>query len=301
MSKIRGLVSKIIRFSAVDGPGNRLVIFLQGCNFDCINCHNPHTIGLCNACGLCVKACPAEALRVTAGNPPVPEAESPQGGVPQGGIHYDPSRCVQCDRCIELCPLQSNPRAQWMGAEDVAARLREVLPFISGLTVSGGEATRQAAFVRELFTAIKSDPRLSHLTTFIDSNGSASLATWEALLAVTDGVMVDLKALDPEVHRQLTGVTNETVLETIRFLARHGKLFEVRLLLIPGYNADPDQISAMAETLSVICPDVRLRLIPFRKHGIRPAANELVEPRREQLEAARRILAEKGFREVVIT
>ena len=40
----RGLVSDTISFSNVDGPGNRFVVFLQGCNFDCIACHNPQTI-----------------------------------------------------------------------------------------------------------------------------------------------------------------------------------------------------------------------------------------------------------------
>lgn len=41
---IRGYVRKIINSSAVDGPGNRTAIFLQGCNFDCVYCHNPETI-----------------------------------------------------------------------------------------------------------------------------------------------------------------------------------------------------------------------------------------------------------------
>ena len=41
---IKGLVADTIPFSNVDGPGNRFVVFLQGCNFDCIACHNPQTI-----------------------------------------------------------------------------------------------------------------------------------------------------------------------------------------------------------------------------------------------------------------
>ncbi len=37
-------INKIINFSSVDGPGNRLVVFAQGCNLNCIYCHNPETI-----------------------------------------------------------------------------------------------------------------------------------------------------------------------------------------------------------------------------------------------------------------
>lgn len=40
----KGYVHKIIKSSIVDGPGNRLAIFMQGCNFDCWYCHNPETI-----------------------------------------------------------------------------------------------------------------------------------------------------------------------------------------------------------------------------------------------------------------
>lgn len=45
---VKGLVNKIIPFSSVDGPGNRTVVFLQGCNFNCLYCHNPETINICN-------------------------------------------------------------------------------------------------------------------------------------------------------------------------------------------------------------------------------------------------------------
>lgn len=45
---MKGIVTKIIPFSNVDGPGNRLSIFFQGCNFDCLYCHNPETIQILN-------------------------------------------------------------------------------------------------------------------------------------------------------------------------------------------------------------------------------------------------------------
>ena len=49
-----GFVADTISFSSVDGPGNRFVVFLQGCNFDCIACHNPvadHVVGVEVDCG----------------------------------------------------------------------------------------------------------------------------------------------------------------------------------------------------------------------------------------------------------
>lgn len=46
---MKGLVARILPFSSVDGPGNRSVVFLQGCNFDCLFCHNPETIPVLNS------------------------------------------------------------------------------------------------------------------------------------------------------------------------------------------------------------------------------------------------------------
>ncbi|AZR72914.1 hypothetical protein BBF96_05620 [Anoxybacter fermentans] len=287
MSKLQALINRIIRFSAVDGPGNRLVIFLQGCNLQCINCHNPHTIGICNFCGKCIKECPVNALEIIAGDP--------------SWINYDESRCVNCDHCLEVCPINSNPRSRWMEVDEVIKEIHRVAPFISGITVSGGEATQQLDFVKELFTCIKNDYKLSSLTNFIDSNGIAPISYWETLLPVLDGAMIDLKAFDPDVHYQLTGETNDLVLATIPYLYDKGKLYEVRLLIVPGYNDDREQIDATADYLAKIGRDIRIRLIPFRKHGVRAKFRNLLEPEGELMEEIKEIFVKDGFEEIYIT
>lgn len=253
MSSTRGLVTDTISFSCVDGPGNRFVVFLQGCNFDCIACHNPYTIQVCTDCGECVPACPSGALSIT----------------DVGVVRWDEAACCGTDRCIEVCPSDSTPKARRRSVDELLVEIRRAAPFLSGITVSGGEATQQAWFVRELFAAVRADPRLGRLTCFVDSNGAADAATWEMLAPVTDGVMVDLKCLDPAIHETMTGQRNDQVLASIRQLHGLGLLHEVRLLLVPGVNDDADLLDRTARWLADVDPRLRVQLTGFRGHGVR--------------------------------
>jgi pyruvate-formate lyase-activating enzyme len=218
----RGLVADTITFSSVDGPGNRFVVFLQGCNFDCLACHNPQTIP----------------------------------GI--GAVDGHASRRVSVDELLE--------------------RVRAAAPFLSGVTVSGGEPTQQPAFLRELFAAVKADPALARLSCFVDSNGACELEVWESLAPVMDGAIIDLKCLDPEIHRALTGHSNDRVLASISHLHDLGLLYEVRLLILAGLNDGDGLMGRTAEWLAAIDPRMRVKLIGFRDHGARPHDPPLVEP-----------------------
>ncbi|PSU29316.1 YjjW family glycine radical enzyme activase [Photobacterium lutimaris] len=253
MSKRRATatVSKILTFSCVDGPGNRLVIFLQGCNYQCKNCHNPHTIGVCNDCGDCVAPCPSNALSMQKGN-----------------VTWQAELCTQCDRCLEVCPNQSNPKTQQMGVEDILQLVRKHQLFLSGITISGGEATLQLPFIVELFNAIKADSGLQHLTCMVDSNGSLSVTGWEKLLPVLDGAMIDLKAWQEETHLWLTGRSHHRVIQSIKLLSRHDKLEEVRLLHIPGITDFEHEIDAISHYLISLPERTVIRLNAFQHHGV---------------------------------
>ena len=237
MSSLHGLVADTISFSCVDGPGNRFVVFLQGCNFNCIACHNPQTIN--------------------------------------GSI-------------------DATPKARWMTIEALLTPIRQAAPFLSGVTVSGGEPTQQAAFVRALFTAIKHDAALQRLTCFVDTNGAAGDRPWDDLLPVMDGAMVDLKCLDPEIHYRMTGQPNDQVLRSIRYLQRAGRLYEVRLLLVPGVNDDPALLQRTAAWLAAVNPAMRVKLIGFRCHGVRPMVPELNEATAADMQAAAAVFAGIG-------
>jgi YjjW family glycine radical enzyme activase len=252
----RAKVSRILPFSCVDGTGNRLVIFLQGCNYSCINCHNPHTINHCNHCGICVQHCPDGALSVNQ----------------QGQVSWDESLCSQCDKCIEVCSYQSSPKGHDYSVSDLLAIIRDNQLFISGITVSGGEATLELPFVTTLFKAVKADPALAHLTCFVDSNGSLSEQGWQRLLPYLDGAMIDLKAWQSETHLWLTGRDNHRVFSSLQYLADNDCLHEVRLLLIPGKTDLAEEVDALGSYLRRLPDSVLLRINAFGHHGVRNEA-----------------------------
>ena len=144
---LKGIVNRILPFSSVDGPGNRTVIFLQGCNYNCLYCHNPETIKCCSNCGLCMEHCPKGAITLE-----------------KGKIKWDSKACIACDRCLKECPHQSTPKAVLMSIEDAVNEIRKWQAFISGITISGGECTVQADFI----TALCREARNLGLTAFLE-------------------------------------------------------------------------------------------------------------------------------------
>ncbi|WP_064603599.1 YjjW family glycine radical enzyme activase [Photobacterium sp. J15] len=280
-------VSKILNFSCVDGPGNRLVIFLQGCNYRCKNCHNPHTIGVCDHCGDCVSHCPANALSIR------------QNGSGKSQVIWEQALCTHCDTCLNVCPKQSNPKTQRYTVEEMLAVVRKNSLFITGVTVTGGEATLQLNFITELFTQIKADPALNHLTCMIDSNGSLNETGWLKVMPVLDGAMIDLKAWQEETHLWITGRDNHRVFKTLNLLAEQQKLHEVRLLHIPSVTDFQAEIDDLADYLSQLPISTQVRLNAFQHHGVTGEALEWPVCTKEEIETLAQQLEKRGVKNVV--
>ncbi|ABV89254.1 YjjW family glycine radical enzyme activase [Shewanella pealeana] len=281
-------VNQIIPFSCVDGPGSRLVIFLQGCNFNCKNCHNPYTIDMCDSCGDCVATCPVNALSLNLDK---------QG---KSKIVWDSDKCTQCDICLSTCPKQSSPKIRQYSVEQMLELIRRQVHFINGITVSGGEATLQLPFIIELFQAIKASDDLSHLSCMIDSNGYLTEGGWQQVMPYLDGAMIDLKSWQEHTHRYITGRDNHRVFSSLKLLAAEGKLYEIRLLYIPKISDIDSEVNAIAGYLTQLPDSVRVKLNAFQHHGVTGEAR-LWDTCSEQqmLELAAR-LTERGVGNLVL-
>jgi pyruvate formate lyase activating enzyme len=271
-------VNKLLTHSLVDGPGNRAVVFLQGCNLHCQFCHNPQTINVCTHCGACVPLCPAGALVLR-----------------DGRVIWDPQACQECDNCTRTCPHFSTPRVHHYTPVDLWEAIAPFAPFLAGVAVSGGEPLLQVDFLLHFFAVVKTHSRL---TTFIETNGAFPVDMLEPLLPLLDGALVDFKVYDPAAHLDLTGADNIAVRDTIRFLSDHGRLNAVRQTVIPGINADVENAANTARFLAEIDPAIRLRFLRFRPHGTRGEAQHWSSPDNETLEKLADIARAQGLVDV---
>lgn len=277
------LVNRIIPFSSVDGPGNRTAVFLQGCNFNCRYCHNPETIHRCIDCGACVSHCVPQALTMV-----------------DGKVHYDPSKCVFCDECFRHCPHNSSARVRSMTARDVMDEVAKNIPFIRGLTVSGGECTLWRDFLAELLPLAKQ----RGLHTLLDSNGSYDFSADPVLMAATDGVMLDVKSWSSDDHLRVTGQDNALVKKNLLWLARNGKLTEVRTVVVPDLFDTKQTVSETARALKNAASDlalIRYKIIRYRPMGVRAAYSSMAQPDDTLLNQLADMARSEGMTNVVIT
>ena len=262
---MRAPVNRIVPFSSVDGPGNRTAVFLQGCNFNCRYCHNPETIRVCTHCGACVSVCPVGALRIE-----------------DGEVRYDWAKCKMCDACIHVCPHSSCPRIRNLSDEECMHEIEKQIPFIRGVTVSGGECTLH----RDFLVALSRRARAHGLGFLLDSNGNYDFSADGELLNAVDGVMLDVKAWDAENHLRLTGADNALVKRNLDFLATAGKLEEVRTVVAPDWMNPEETVEAVSRRLvSLGAANTRYKIIRYRPMGVRSEYRDQSVPTKERLNA----------------
>lgn len=274
------LINKIIPLSTVDGPGARTSIYVQGCNLKCGYCHNPETINMCIHCGKCLEVCPVGALKLV-----------------DGKVTWNEDICIDCDKCIDTCPHLASPKTKAYKAEDLMEEVKKNMPFIRGITLSGGEASLYPEFLKDLFYLAHREK----LTCFLDYNGKIDLSKDPNLMEYVDGVMVDVKAWDDEKFKRLTGGTREVPLvDTIKYLLETKKLYEIRIVhqedFVDTENALRQIKSAFPEDFS----QMKIKLIAYRNHNGRLFMKDLLSTRLEDLKKFELLAKNLGYKYVII-
>lgn len=256
-----GTVFNIQRYSIDDGPGIRTTVFLKGCPLRCTWCCNPesqkpwpevmHRTSLCVRCGRCAETCEVSAIVVT-----------------EDGVSIDRDICTRCGECVEACP---NDAMRMMGAEmsveDVFAEIERDMDYYrdsgGGVTLSGGEVLSQSEFALSLFRRCKDEG----IHTCLDTSGHGDTEKLESLLPYVDLVYFDVKQLDPEVHRTVTGHSNELILRNLATVAASGIEMVVRVPVIPGVNDSDEAVRSMAERIASLAPAASVHLLPYHRLG----------------------------------
>jgi pyruvate formate lyase activating enzyme len=215
--------------------------------------------------------------------------------------------CAYCHNPETIDLKDPTVSLTWMTPAEVTNRVLANAPFIRGVTVSGGECTLYPEFLRAFFSDIKNRgkgkaPGGGDLTTLIDSNGSYDFRGDPELLKVTDGILLDVKEGNPEMHRELIGASNVIVLDNLVFLAQSGKLEEIRTVVVPGRTNPEETIRTVAGLLGEYRKQATYRLIKYRPMGVRKEMLKgLKVPNNHTMDELRNLAMELDFGKVIVT
>ena len=177
------------------------------------------------------------------------------------------------------CKYCHNPDT-WAGDQGdewtVEALFKKIIRFrpywkdTGGITVSGGEALLQMDFVTELFRLAKAEG----IHTALDTSGNPFsmdadyLARFDKLMALTDLFLLDIKEMDEEKHKQLTGHTNKNILDLARYLSDHKKEMWIRHVLVPGLTDGEAELQALKEFIDSLSGISRVEILPYHTLGV---------------------------------
>lgn len=257
-----GLVFDIQRFAVHDGGGIRTLVFFKGCPLRCQWCQNPESMNpapeimriphSCIACMKCMALCPHQAIRP----------------MENGAVDIDRSRCDLCGDCVTSCYAGAMTIVgRYLTAEEVMEEVDRDRKFYAesggGVTFSGGEPTLQQDFLVSCLRAAKA----RGLHTAIETCGHAPWAAFAAVLDSVDLFLCDIKQMDAQRHRELTGVSNERILENITAISQAGIPLRLRLPLVPGANDSEANITATARFAAGLPSLQGFDILPYHRLG----------------------------------
>ena len=252
-----GEIFDIKKYAIHDGPGIRTTVFFKGCPLSCWWCHNPESLGTatqrlyrgerCIGCQECLAACSNGAIRQF-----------------EDQLQWIAADCRYCRICAKVCPAEAVEFiGQTMTVDEVVAEIAKDTLFYDqsggGVTISGGEPLMQPSFLIQLLDACGEQGL--HRT--VDTSGQADTQTLLETALRTDLFLYDLKHMDPEKHYHYTGVSNDMILPNLKQLSRQGARIIIRLPVIPGINADEENIARTGALAAALPGVIGISILPY--------------------------------------
>jgi pyruvate formate lyase activating enzyme len=172
-------------------------------------------------------------------------------------------RCQYCHNPDTWTMMNGIPVSIGRATEELRKYRHGLKVMSGGFTLSGGEPLMQDRFAVKLFAAAKE----MGVHTALDSNGYYGERLSDAELQTIDLVLLDIKAWDPERHRELTGMDNGATLAFARRLAARGRPMWVRYVLVPGLTDDLGEIGQIARFCAELGNVERVDVLPFHQMG----------------------------------
>ena len=223
-------------------------------------------------------------------------------------IAPDRTLCTACGLCVSSCLYGAREIAGYqLDLDALVEEIAKDAPFYEvsggGVTLSGGEPMAQDIQFLEALCR-----RLARrgICVNVDTCGDVPYERFQRILPYVDTFLYDLKAMDPAVHRSLTGVSNERILENLKALSQDGARINIRMPLISGLNDDDLEIEAVLSFLASIHVD-SINLLPYHRAGSdkyarlgSEAAENLQAPDDERMEYIRQRFISSGYSPVKI-
>lgn len=257
-----GTIFDIQKFSLHDGPGIRTTVFLKGCQMRCVWCHNPESLRAekqlafmehkCLQCQRCAEVCPHNCHQFA-----------------QGRHEIDYSACQACGRCVEACSAQAlKIYGQTRDVDDIIAEVIKDKPYFEktggGITLSGGEAMFQFPFALALAKAAKA----AGLHVCIETNGASRPERYREIAPWVDIFLLDYKVTDARAHKSHTGIAKRVVETTLETLNEIGAKVVLRCPLIPGYNFNDEHLAAIRAITARYDAIQHAEILPYHNLGM---------------------------------
>ena len=301
-----GNVCNIQRMCSHDGPGIRTTVFFKGCPLRCSWCHNPENIcpkpengwsaAKCIGCGACATACTRDCIRLS-----------------DQGVSIDHAHCIGCGECARACPSGA---LIWYGKTySPEALCREIFKDRvyfknsgGGITLSGGEPLMQPTFTSDILRICQRED----IQTAVDTCCYAPSEIALEIAELADYMLIDLKHIDPALHKRFTGVDNALILDNICRVAALARAkgrpgIYIRTPLIPDCTLSEENIRGIGRFLRENLADVLIRwelllfhnmcAVKYDELGREWAHRNTTPVTHTQLEDIRRLCAEVGLSE----